>query len=213
MADCKKRKAGDDPHPDTPRLQTPRRQERPAELQEIEHRWLYSNDNAMPAVAGADSSLHPAGFSFQDLQQPEDEMERWLLSGQDDDAMPAAAGADNNLHPAGFFFQDLQQPEDEMERWLLSGQDDDAMPAAADSSLHPAGFSFQDLQQPERWWLSDQDDVMPPDGSVDPASFSDDILFEDFEEFRRTQQQPLVEDEYEEVMYAGLFADDDMDLV
>jgi hypothetical protein len=54
---------------------------------------------------------------------------------------------------------------------------------------------------------------MPPDGSVDPASFSDDILFEDFEEFRRTQQQPLVEDEYEEVTYAGLFADDDMDLV
>jgi hypothetical protein len=99
-----------------------------------------------------------------------------------------------------------------MERWLLSGQDDDALPAAADSTLHPAGYSFQDLQQPERWWLSDQDDVTPPDGSVDPASFSDDILFEDFEEFRRTQQQPLVEDEYEEVTYAGLFADDDMDL-
>ncbi|KAK1611232.1 hypothetical protein QYE76_034905 [Lolium multiflorum] len=134
----------------SPNPAPPRTNQQPTE---IEHRWFYSNDDAMPAAAGAASRLHPAGFSFQDLEQPEDEMERWFASGQDDDAMPAAAGADNSLHPAGFPFQDLQQPEDEMERWLLSGQDDDALPAAADSSLHPAGFSFQDLQQPERWWL------------------------------------------------------------
>ncbi|KAK1642328.1 hypothetical protein QYE76_060133 [Lolium multiflorum] len=66
MPDCKKRKAGDDPHPDAPRLQTPRRQEQDQEpadqLQAIEHRWLYSDDNPMD----------PAGFSDDILQDVED---------------------------------------------------------------------------------------------------------------------------------------------
>ncbi|KAM0830103.1 hypothetical protein ACQ4PT_066431 [Festuca glaucescens] len=197
MPDCKKRKAGDDPHPDAPRLQTPRRQEQdqgPADqLQAIEHRWLYSDDHPMPAVAaGEDSSV---GFSFQDLQEPEDDIERWLLSGQDD-AMPPCGSMD----PAAFSFQDhLQEPEEDIERWLLSGQDD-VMPPYG--SKEPAGFSIQDLQQLE-------DD----NGSVDPAGFSDDIL-QDVEDFPRTQQQPpLVEEEYQEVTYALLFADNDMDLV
>jgi hypothetical protein len=187
MPDCKKRKASDDPHPDAPRLQTQRRQEKnqqPTEqLQEIERRWLYSDDHAMPAVAdGADCSV---GFSFQDLQEPEDNIEHWMLSGQDDMMPPYGS-----MEPAEF--SDLQEHEDNIERCMLSGQDD----------VIPAGFSFQDLQQLE-------DDI----GNVDPAGFSDDIL-QDVEEFRRTQQQPpLVEDEYQEVTYACLFDDDDMNLV
>ncbi|XP_051221305.1 uncharacterized protein [Lolium perenne] len=113
MADSKKRKASDDPHPDAPRPQTPRRQE------------------------------------MEELQN--------------------------------------------MERWLPTGA----------------------LGNSRRWLLSDQDDVMPPgavdDGSVDPAGFFTDIV--DVEELCRMQQQRLAEDGHEEVTYARLFGDDDMDLV
>jgi hypothetical protein len=157
MADSKKRKAGDDPHPDAPRPQTPRRQEM-EELQNMEP-WLSTGilDN---------SRAHPAGFSVGNgiLEDVEE------LGQQDDGRFQVA-------------FEDLQEP-----------------------------VMLQDMQ---RWLLSDQDDVMPPgavdDGSVDPAGFFTDIV--DVEELCRTQQQRLAEDENEEVTYARLFGDDDMDLM
>jgi hypothetical protein len=124
-------------------------------------------------------------------------MERWF---------PTGALDNSRAHPSGFsagngILEDVEE----------LGQQDDGR-------FHVA---FEDLQEPvmlqdmQRWLLSDQDDVMPPgavdDGSVDPAGFFTDIV--DVEELCRTQQQRLADDEHEEVTYASLFGDDDMDLM
>ena len=68
-ADSKKRKAGEDPHPDAPTPKSQQGHQEPVpQLEEIE-RWMLSDeDDTVPVGAVDDGSVDPAGF-FTDLLQ------------------------------------------------------------------------------------------------------------------------------------------------